>query len=730
MVEILDPTLAQDSVRASGISKTAVLRLLTGGTPLVDQQTLTARKEDSNAVCGWHSQVISIKECTTLDFSALRTLRTNLNASGINDFLLAIGGGPPRSPLLLKPGQPLSFSQQLLAALQLAARRPSGKKTVVGAKRRPREARRVGLLRKRGSAARRAGGAQRSLTAATARTSAAEPEARGRNCAYSRRPTLPPSIIRPIKQWSAAFSAVAICSLALAIAQGGCFAAPAPTADTPIVSSSTHVCQTTTARADERETAVVPDLTSAKPDRPRLRPSHVASAAEYESVQHEWDSLPLQVQFANFNPSLQQRDLLLEANAKLRQDIGSPYSNYWKKRDARSNYGSLLSIAVRGDYAGAEDLAKCGYGTFVCRDRCLCPRCCQNRLARPLLEEFGDAIGSGRQAHYLVLSFSRNPEESSRLKYQDDEGPDRGSSKGTKLASPCAPEDYGIPFETVADVEQSRLLWRLLGEAIRKFIGTGRNSRALGALVMPEIAVQLAPVRVLPHLNLIIWSHGLSLDDVRQLRRLIKGMMHNCRRLKFNLHPSISCRRLTSPDDLQKVIAYSAKPIALAAAYSRAAGLVNHEPAQMAALNAEVYLFLRHLPDAFQRVRRVERLGGCHFGSGDYFGVETPQRAARHERDAERRRALRQNGSVARRNSKQSTTPAKPKPRRSRSSRFPYWQAAVMPGPPPPPPMHSRGACPLPGHESVPPTFDAGCQQSNTKTKPAAKAAISKRQQV
>jgi hypothetical protein len=539
------------------------------------------------------------------------------------------------------------------------------------------------------------------------------------------------SLIQPIKCRSASLSATAICSCALLIAQTGILAAPASIADAPALNSTAQVCRPPTSiRADEREAAVVPDLTSAKPDRPRLLPSHVASAAEYDSVQHVWSSLPLQVQFANFNPSLQQRELLLEANAKLTEDIGSPYSNYWKKRDARSNYGSLLSLAIRGDYAGAEDLAKCGFVTFGCRDRCLCPRCCQNRLARPLLEEFGNAIGSGHKVHYLVLSFSRNPEESSRLKYQDGEGPDRGSSKGTKLAAPCAPEDYGIPFETVADVEQCRLLWRLLGEAIRKFIGTGRNARALGALVMPELAVQHAPVRVLPHLNLIIWSHGLSLDDVRQLRRLIKGIMHNCRRLKLNLHPCISCRRLTSPDDLQKVIAYSAKPIDLAAAYSRASGLVNHEPAQMAALNTEVNLFLRHLPDAFQRVRRVERLGGCHFGSGDYFGVETPQRAARHERDAERRRALRQNGSRARRKPKNPAPPAKLKSRRSRPSRFEYWRRAVMPGLPPPPPMHSGGACPLPGHESIPPAFDAGCQQSNSKTKPAAKAAISKRQQV
>jgi hypothetical protein len=129
-------------------------------------------------------------------------------------------------------------------------------------------------------------------------------------------------------------------------------------------------------------------------------------------------------------------------------------------------------------------------------------------------------------------------------------------------------------------------------------------------------------------------------------------------------------------------------------------------------------------------VRRVERLGGCHFGSGDYFGVETPQRAARHERDAERRRALRQNGSRARRKPKNPAPPAKLKSRRSRPSRFEYWRRAVMPGLPPPPPMHSGGACPLPGHESIPPAFDAGCQQSNSKTKPAAKAAISKRQQV
>ena len=234
-----------------------------------------------------YSPTITVRQynnkANALRFSALRP-HNNLNS--INSLLVATGGVAPRSPALPKPGHHLSSSQQLLAAFHLAARRSSGKKTVVGAKRRPRTGQRAGRLSQRDHMGRRAGERQRSLTVAPMWERAAGAKRRELNRAHSRPAAqqLLTTLIQPIKRRAASLSATAICSLALLIAQTGTLAAPASIADAPALNSTAHVCQPTiSVQADESETATTPDLTSAKSDHPpirsRLLPSHVASAA-------------------------------------------------------------------------------------------------------------------------------------------------------------------------------------------------------------------------------------------------------------------------------------------------------------------------------------------------------------------------------------------------------------------------------------------------------------------
>ena len=273
--------------------------------------------------------------------------------------------------------------------------------------------------------------------------------------------------------------------------------------------------------------------------------------------------------------------------------------------------------------------------------------------------------------------------------YHDFERTDRDGLKGSKLATPCDPGDYGVPFETGDDVEQCRLLWKLFNEAIHEFTGTGRHQRFLGVVGGPELAVQFQPLRVLPHCNFVVFTNSFTEDDARELRRLIRTKMRNCRPLKLKRFPSVACYRLRTRDDLRAVLSYSTKPIDLTGQYTRAAERIKFEPAAMAALNADLKEFLNRLPDAFHQLPRITRHGVCHPNSQGYIGQISDWRQARRERDAERRRALRQDGSRAQRKPKQSATAAKMKPRRSRSSRFAYWRRAVMPGPPPMPPSLS-----------------------------------------
>lgn len=631
-------------------------------------------------------------KATALPSSALRP---HSNSASINRLLLATGGVAPHSPALPKPGQSLTAKQRLLLALHQSASRPSGNKTVAAAKRRQPEERRVGLLRKRGSAERRTAVAERRLAAATARTSAAEPEARERNSAYSRRPTTPTDQLGVFPtartKW---LSATCRLLLALAIAQG-------------VLLAATTVGST-------QSLGLAPVLAASQPDRPptRLRSSHCTTVDDDLAESHRWDDPDLQCRLASrTHPNTVDHELLLEAQRKFAGGVGSEYGVQWAKLKASRGIDKTLSLAICGDYPRREDLTRCDYLSFKCRDRLLCPHCCYRFLGGPLVDEFGDVALAGMQAFYICISLSANPDEAARFKFRDFERADRDEVKGTRLATPCDPDNYGIPFQTEVDVEQCRLIWKLIAEAIHEFTGTGRHQRFLGVVGGPELSVQFQPLRVIPHCNFVVFTNSFTIDDARELRRLIRAKCRNCRPLKLKLFPSVACYRLRTRDDLRAVLLYSMKPVDLSGAYTKAAERVNYQPAVVMALNADVKVFLHRLPEVFCGLPRITRHGVCHPNARGYIGHTTDYRAARRERDADRRRALRQNGSLARRNAKQSVAPAKPKSRRSRITRFAYWRRAVMPGPPPMPPRQ-RGIAPPPFSPAT-----VGCDAVNTERK-------------
>lgn len=356
---------------------------------------------------------------------------------------------------------------------------------------------------------------------------------------------------------------------------------------------------------------------------------------------HCWCHLDLQLRHAHCCLTPHQRDLLAVVSEKIKAPVGSSFTNYWAKQAAWNQYGSTASIITRSTYAGAEDFVRCGYASFRCHDRLLCPLCCYSKLAGPVIDEFGDRFTADAGVYYIVLSLSSNPEETQRLIFKDvGEDEFRDLRHRDAVADGSLIPDYGLPFQTDDDLRDVRILSNFYADAIKEVTDGGRGIFS-GAVGGPELAVRFGPLRVLPHANYICWSPGLSIDDVRELRRFIREKMRNCRSLQTKLLPSVACYRLRTPDDLRRVIGYILKPIDLAVAYTSAAERVSYSPAALAQLNLDINTFLKNLLDVFWCLHRVARYGRCNAAHRQYFGHVTERRLAQRARNAERRAAAR-----------------------------------------------------------------------------------------
>ena len=366
-------------------------------------------------------------------------------------------------------------------------------------------------------------------------------------------------------------------------------------------------------------------------------PSEVPTPEECASGNLIWSNLGQQYRHAHCCCTPPQRSLLRITQEKIKPSAGSSFTDYWAKQSCWNNYDSLASIITRSSYARQEDFIRCGYSSFKCHDRLLCPLCCHNLLARPVLEEFGDAFGGDNDVFYIVISLSPNPDETNRLIVKDVSDDEFQNLKVRGTNEAFGGQDYGVEFHTGDDLRDCRILWSFFKDAVREFTGSKSGCWFSGAVGGPELAVRFQPLRVLPHANYLVWSPGFSADGARELRRFVRKKMLNCRPLQTKLFPSVACYRLRTADDLRRVVKYIFKPIDLAAAYISAAERSNHTPAGLAHLNLETNEFLKNVLDVSWCLRRVSRYGRCNANHRDYFGHVTEYRRALRERDAERR---------------------------------------------------------------------------------------------
>ena len=326
---------------------------------------------------------------------------------------------------------------------------------------------------------------------------------------------------------------------------------------------------------------------------------------------------------------------------KLSDRLGSPFkAEYWREQAKWNRYDVLVNLVARSTYVRSEDLIHCGFLSFRCGDRLFCPLCCFNLLARVVADEFGGSFLAAQEVYFVVISLSHNPDEASRLVIRNMDEVDfdslNHSGHGGSLIG-ARETEYGIGFETYENRFLSRLIWMQMSDVVRKFTGNGAGGLFSGAVGGPELAVQLSPLRALPHANYICWGSGITIDSIRALRRELRNRMRDSRRVPGGLYPSVGCFRLRTSADLQRVIRYILKPIDLAGAYLRAVGLAGNDQVAIRAIENEVTTFMNGALDVFWSLRRVARYGRCHPAHRNYIGTVSEYRMARRMAMAERR---------------------------------------------------------------------------------------------
>jgi hypothetical protein len=355
---------------------------------------------------------------------------------------------------------------------------------------------------------------------------------------------------------------------------------------------------------------------------------------------HIWSDLDLQLNHFRCWPEYKQ-ELLRYAYNKVNYDLADGSPGYWKRQKLWKDYDSTASIVALSSYENQHDFLRCGFHGYSCSDRLLCLRCTYNLMAKPALVEFSNAFHADNEVYFVVTSLSREPDERKRLIFKDLTKSEMQQIKLQGQFEQGKLNNSGVPFEAPHQVLDAQIYWDIFAQAIHAF--TGRGKPFSGAFGGPELSVRFMPLAVLPHANYITWSPGLSADDVRELRRVIREKLRGCRRLTSKLRPKVAVYRIQSRTDLRHVIKYIFKPIALAYVYSLTAQNLDYRSADMMQLNDQVNVFLESMVLAFSGVNRMNRYGTCSPSSGskNYIGFVSPQRQRRRKQDAKRRRLKR-----------------------------------------------------------------------------------------
>jgi hypothetical protein len=369
--------------------------------------------------------------------------------------------------------------------------------------------------------------------------------------------------------------------------------------------------------------------------------------ADCESDRYNWSDLDVQL---NHLSCCYSEEKGLQHKAKL---FGLVYKKvhyvckdgepgYWNNQRKWIHYDARASILAASDYDKREAFCYCAYHTkkgqsASCQDTDYCPRCCYNLYCEPMLMEYGNCFGADQEVYFITLSFTRDQEESKRMRLGDLTEPEKEQIAAHGLVDLY--EVKGLRFVESEHLEQVQKYWEICRRAMRDAVS--RNRRFSGAFGSLELAVSFGPLRVTPHAHFIGFSAGLCADDMRKLRRDMRKRIRNCRGIADKLYPSVAVRRIKSKRDYKIVIRYLFKPIPIEQPYGFAAMNAKWETKSMMQLNEETNLFVENLPWVWYGVKGVLRLGICSATSTQYCGKVTPERQKRRKIDQARRKKRR-----------------------------------------------------------------------------------------
>ena len=354
---------------------------------------------------------------------------------------------------------------------------------------------------------------------------------------------------------------------------------------------------------------------------------------------HIWNDLDLQLNHLRCLPDDTQK-LLKDVYNRVHYHLANGKPGFWKRQKEFVSYDETASIIACSSYENRRNFCRCGYYGYSCGDP-LCKRCAFTMLGGPAIFEFGGAFDAREEVYFIVLSLSGEPDERKRIIFKDLTKAEWQQIKAQGCFEQGKPINYGIPFADPEDVLQGRIYWEKFAGTIKKF--TGRGKLFAGAFGGPELSVRFLPLRALPHANYVAFSDGLTRDDVRAMRRALRGFLRGCRRLGHGVYPKVAVYRLPSQTDLREVIDYIFKPIGIAVPYALTADKLDYQPAGMRSLNADVNLFFDNMCLAFDGLDRMNRYGVCNPAARkNYIGTVSEERLERRAADTARRKAGRE----------------------------------------------------------------------------------------
>lgn len=247
----------------------------------------------------------------------------------------------------------------------------------------------------------------------------------------------------------------------------------------------------------------------------------------------------------------------------------------------------------------------------------------------PAIFEFGDAFDVRKAVYYVVLSLSGEPDERRRIIFKDLTKEEWEQIKARGCFEQGKQINYGIPFADPEDLLKTRIYWKQFARTIKKF--TGQKKPFAAAFGGPELSVRFLPLRALPHANYVAFADGVTCDDVRAMRRVLREFLRGCRRVDHRVYPKVAVYRLPSRTDLQEVTDYIFKPIGIAIPYALTADKLDYEATGMCLLNRDVNLFLDNMSVVFSGLDRMNRYGVCNPSAGEdnYIGTVSEERLER-----------------------------------------------------------------------------------------------------